>query len=125
MRPAIVLCALLLAACDSGQDCMDDPRRITVQVVDEDGKPVKSLRTTLTNTRNLQAIQFTVADSLGRYTLLSDNNLAFVQRSGDVLTFEARNDTLFATAEFTIGREECHVALLNGPATIVAEDIRE
>lgn len=116
--------ALLLAGCDS-QNCTDEFRQITVRVVDEDGAPVKFLRTTLTNTRNLQAIGFSVADSLGQYTILTDNNLAFVQRSGDVLTFEATDDTLFASAEFTIGREECHVALFEGPDTIVAEPIEE
>jgi len=123
MRLALSLFALLLAGCDTGQSCTDDLQSITVRVVNEEDAPVKFLRMTLTNTRNLQAIGFSAADSLGRYTVITDNNLAFVQRSGDLLTFEATDDTVFASAEFTIGREECHVALLDGPTTIVAERI--
>ncbi|MEO0557799.1 MAG: hypothetical protein AAF170_06405 [Bacteroidota bacterium] len=120
---SLALAALILAGCDAGDTCTDELRRITVRVVDEEGAPVKFLRTRLTNTRNLQAIGFSIADSLGEYTLLTDNNLAFVQRSGDLLTFEATDDTVFASAEFTVGREDCHVALFEGPDTIVAEPI--
>lgn len=123
MRVLLALLALSLAACDSGTDCTDEFVRITVQVVNEAGDPAKALRTTLTNTRNLEAIAFMQMDSTGIYTVLTDNNLAFVQRSGDVLTFEGISDTLRAAAEFTIGREECHVARFSGPETIVAEQV--
>lgn len=124
MRLTLVLLALCLAACDSGTDCTDEFVRITVRVVDANGAPAKALRSTITNTRNLEAIGFVERDSTGTYTVLSDNNLAFVQRSGDVLTFEGiSGDSLQASAEFTIGRQECHVARFEGPDTIVAEPI--
>lgn len=124
MRILLALTALVLAACDSGTDCTGEFVRITVRVVDDAGAPAKSLRTTITNTRNLEAIGFVERDSTGTYTVLTDNNLAFVQRSGDVLRFEGiSGDSLRAAAEFTIGRQECHVARFEGPDTIVAERI--
>ena len=125
MRLFLALLALLLAGCDAQNDCSDELRRITVRIVDENGDPVKAVRTTLTNMRNLAAIGASREDSTGLYTVISDNNLSFVQRGGDRLTFTATDDTLFASAEFTIGREECHVALFEGPATIVAERIED
>lgn len=123
MRFFLVLLALLATGCDSGQDCTDELVRITVRVINEDGAPVKTLRTTLTNQRNLQSIGFTQTDTLGIYTVITDNNLAFVQRSGDVVTFDVTDDTLAASVQFTIGREDCHVAKFAGPDTIVAERI--
>jgi hypothetical protein len=117
-------CALLGADGDEApRACTEEFRMYSVQVVDEQGRPVEGLASTARVARTGEALgegQEPFPPGEGRYPVATDADRARLRPEGDLVRFTAEGAGLRAEAVFAFYDDGCHVVKRSGPEQVVA-----
>lgn len=117
-------------ACNSKKDecenafCTEEYSMVTISITDEMGEPVflndSQYRTYKKNTN--KEINVNADITMSGYIVFSDSNMSETSKEGEIFIFEAkRNDKIFVSEEFVIGKDCCHIKLLSGKTQVFLE----
>ena len=123
--PWMIVGCMVLGGCDGGDpgDCVCTEQFVTVGVyiLDADGRPVDSLRTTVFIPRTNDTLRFDGVPTDHGYQPVADDRLTqSLRRDGDWVRLEVRHDSLLLERDFLIGTDpcRCHVEKWAGPDTL-------
>jgi hypothetical protein len=125
-----VMALLLLFSCRQSDEvmCTQEYRMLTVSVKDSVSNPVilgsYYLKKVSTGEIIDLANQDPFADSInriqGQYFICNDGMMGMVSKSGTVFEFHGiKGDKEIVNEPYIIGKDDCHISLLDGKAVIV------